>query len=516
MSARPPYLRAAGLAFFIASTLGITARGGQAQQPSPTSTRSVPGFARCDVPIEVPVGGVSPEPVAVAAADFDSDGAEDFAVVDVSNKRVDVLLTDRNSFLRGDCIGATARRKSTALTPGPVAISAGFLDDDSNEDLVVAVPSGVQILRGKGDGTFIAGNPVDAGVDPRAVVIADVDGDGHEDIVAGNGGSSVTILYGAAFDSRTTLPVNGSVDFIAVEDLNKDGSLDVAAGGSQSGKIAVFLQDPNGARSFRALAAFAVGAPPQGLAPSAIAVGDFNHDGKPDLAVTSGGPSGTLSVFLNQLPDIENPPFARSAAVSTGSTPSALAIDLDSFRSARYVVVVNQGDDTLPFFLPDGSGGVSKVVGNCRDEAGACMVQARPSSVVLADVDGDGLNDVITANQDAASISVLLTSLPPHTPTPTPTDTATPTATPTFTSTVTSTATRTPSTTGTATGTVTPTPRDTSTPTVTPTSTAQCFGSVCVQGQGCLNVDPSRTSRGGLWLLAPAVLWLIRRRGRRA
>jgi hypothetical protein len=39
---------------------------------------------------------------------------------------------------------------------------------------------------------------------------------------------------------------------------------------------------------------------------------------------------------------------------------------------------------------------------------------------------------------------------------------------------------------------------------------------VCVQGQGCLNVDPANTNRGGLWLLAPALLWLIRRRGQRA
>jgi hypothetical protein len=470
----------------------------------------IPGFVRCDIPLEAVPGS------AITAGDFNQDGNPDLAIVDGTNNQLVVLLTNPERFAVGDCVNATTSNK-ISVGAGPTSIAVGDLDLNNTLDLVVCVQAGASILRGDGLGGFKPEAPLGVGSDPQAVAISDVDGDGIPDIVVGNGGGSgngVSIRYGRAggtYDPAVSLPLDGPVTFMVVQDLNGDSFVDIAAGSRGTGRVTVFIQDRNNPRSFPVRPSFTVG-----VAPTAMVAGDFNGDGAPDLAVTSGGTSGELTLFLNQLPGNETQPFVQETVVLTGVSPSALGADDFNGDFALDVVVANQGDRTLPFFLGDDRGGLSEASGNCRgNEGGRCSVGAGPRGLVLADVDGDGHSDVITANQEAGSISVLLSSRPP--PTPTATRTTTPTVTPTrtFTSTATPTATLTPTATSTSTATVTRTPRTTSTPTATPSLTPQCFGSVCVQGQGCVNVAPGRTSRGGFWLLAPALLWLMYQRWRR-
>lgn len=487
----------------------------------------IPGFVRCDIPFSNVPGS------AITAGDFNHDGNPDLAIVDGTNSQVVVAITNRDRFAAGDCDNATASNKIPVST-GPTSIAAGDLDLNNTLDLVVGVQGGVSILRGDGNGGFSVEPPLAAGADPQAVAICpvpagqsgcetDVDQDGIPDIVVGNGsGNSVSILYGRSSGTGVTylpavpLPVDGPVTFMVVQDFNKDSFVDIAAGSRGTGKVTIFIQDPTQLRTdpkrFPVVGSFAAG-----VAPTAMVAGDFNGDGAPDLAVTSGGTSGRLTLFLNQLPGNETEPFIMQATVVTGVSPAALGADDFNGDFALDAVVANQGDGTLPFFLGNDQGGLSQQPGNCRgDVGGECTVGASPSGLVLADVDGDGHSDVITTNQDTSSISVLLSSRPP--PTPTPTATTTPTITPTSTptSTATPTVTPTPTATTTPTTTTTPTAQQTFTPTITPTSTAQCFGSVCVQGSGCVNVDPGRTNRGGLWLLVPVLVWLIHRRGRQA
>lgn len=469
----------------------------------------IPGFVRCDIPfVGVPAS-------AITAGDFNQDGNPDLALVDGTNSQVVVALTDRGRFAAGDCVNATTTT-NIAVSSGPTSIAVGDLERNNTLDLVVGVQAGVSILRGNGMGDFTPETPLGAGSDPQAVAVSDVDGDGIPDIVVGNGsGNSVSILYGrpgGTYDRAVSLPVDGPVTFMVVQDLNRDSFVDIAAGSRGTGKVTVFIQDRTNPRSFPLNPSFTVG-----VAPTAMVAGDFNADGAPDLAVTSGGTSGVLTLFLNQLPENVTEPFVQETVVATGSSPSALGVDDFNGDFALDVVVANQGDRTLPFFLGDDHGGLTEEPGNCRGSEGArCSVGAGPRGLVLADVDGDGHSDVITANQDAGSISVLLSSRPPATPISTSTPTPTVTPTPTATGTPTPTATPTPTSTSTPTTTVTPTARPTLTPSVTPTPTARCSGNVCVQGQGCANVDPGGASRGGLWLLVPTLLWFLRRRGRRA
>src|SRR5262249_11374320 len=139
----------------------------------------------------------------------------------------------------------------------------------------------------------------------------------------------------------------------------------------------------------------------------------------------------------------ETTPFTAQPAVSTGARPSAVGVEQLNSDFPVYIAVANQDANTVGFFSSDGTGRVTEVLSRCEvldTSTHRCLVGIRPSSLVLAEVDGDSHSDVITANQDGRSISVLLSSRPAPTPTATAVSSGTAVTTPTNTAT----ATRTP------------------------------------------------------------------------
>jgi FG-GAP-like repeat len=437
------------------------------------------------------------------------------AVLDSTNKQVVVLLVNGSAFAHGNCTGAITASPPVSLSAIPSAITAGDIDKNGTIDLVVATLAGVSILRNDGTGSFVADASISAGQDdPQAVAIADVDGDGRPDIVVGSGkGHSVAVLYGqqgGGFSLGQSIAVDGSVSFLLVEDFNNDSFLDIAAGSNVAHKVSILLQQAGTPRTFRPVSSFDTGD-----SPTAMAAGDFNNDGAMDLAVTSKGNS-TLEVFLND--GTGGFPNVPSATANTDPGPIAVAAGDFNHDSNLDVVVATQGNERLTFYLGDGTGAMTEFPDACGLPGvalGPCLTIGSPVAVVKADVDGDHRDDLVTANANPASISVLLSSRPAATPTSTVTPTQTPTTTPTATGTSTSTPTPTPTDTPTATPTVTRTPPPTFTFTVTGTPTPKCIGSVCIQGSGCdIDGNPTLTSLPGWWLVAPAILWILRRRPR--
>lgn len=143
----------------------------------------------------------------------------------------------------------------------------------------------LNVLAGNGDGTF---TPRDAELiapsnhpDDRPVTVADLDGDGKRDLALADG----TVLVGNG-DGTFEFGMSASIwgPFVAA-DFNQDGSTDLANTASVS--------PGNGDGTFRPPVDFAAGDNPAG-----VAVGDFNGDGFPDLAVANGG-SDNVSVLLN-------------------------------------------------------------------------------------------------------------------------------------------------------------------------------------------------------------------------
>jgi hypothetical protein len=376
---------------------------------------------------------VAAAPIGMTAAGFDNAGNAVVAMLDGAPAANQVLIVPTNPqlFAQRRCDEATAGRSTVSVNSRPSAIAAGDLDTDRITDLAVAELGGVLILRGAGNGRFVPdAAPISAGSDPQAVVIADVDRDGNPDIVAGDF-SSVTIVYGRSFSRTTVIPVNSPVASVAVGLLSADSLPDIATASKVAGDVTLLFQNPD--HSFAAPVSFK---PDQ--RPGALVIDDLNADAQPDLAVTgAGSPSGRLNIYFGPLAPDAIPPLNPSGSLPTGDNPTSLAVgDLNGDGLAD-VVVANQGDNTVSFFLGRRSMLPVDDPANCeiQDAEGHCAVGAVPRAVVAAevdgaplDVDGDGRGDVVTANQ-SGSLTVLLSSQPTVLPSPTGTETPTVTAT---------------------------------------------------------------------------------------
>ena len=167
---------------------------------------------------------------------------------------------------------------------------------------------------------------VPSGHYPEEVTVGDFNGDGRADLAAVNGGDdNLGVLFGkgdGTFAAQVTSPVGTEPDAIAAADFDGDGKLDLAVvNGIVSGvaptsgpTVGVLLNKGGGA--FAAQVEYPVGASFYSQ-PQALALGDLNGDGAPDIAVTTQG-DNTVSVLLNE----GGGTFGAQVPYSAGAAPT--------------------------------------------------------------------------------------------------------------------------------------------------------------------------------------------------
>jgi len=174
----------------------------------------------------------------------------------------------------------------------------GDFNSDGKPDLGVAnrgsfdsPATNISVLLGNGDGTFQPAVNYGAGIGPSSVAVADFNADGKPDLVIANvgpyeqftyTGGDVSVLLGngdGTFQAAVNYNAGIGPSSVSVGDFNRDGKADLAVVNVGS-DVSVLLG--NGDGTFRT--AFNYGA---GSGPAAVAVDDFNGDGAPDLAVAS-------------------------------------------------------------------------------------------------------------------------------------------------------------------------------------------------------------------------------------
>ncbi len=337
-------------------------------------------------------------PSSLAAADFHGDGRRDLAVTDYYADDVTILL--------GDGAGgfAPAADSPVGAGSGPAAVAAADFNGDGKIDLAVANngSSDVTILMGNGAGGFAptAGSPVGVGAGPFGIAAADLNLDGKADLATANSGSSdVTILMGngaGGFAPAAGSPVGvGAGPFgIAVADLNLDGKADIATANNGSDDVTILLG--NGAGGFAAAAGSPVAA---GSGPLSITVADFNGDGKPDLATANSGSDDVTILIGNGTGGFA--PSAGSPA-GAGSSPSAVVMADFNHDGRPDLAVANNVGDSVTVLLGDGSGSFVQPPGSPFGTGSG------PYPLAAADFNLDGSPDLAAADLFSDTITILL------------------------------------------------------------------------------------------------------------
>jgi hypothetical protein len=347
---------------------------------------------------------VGTNPQAVVTADFNNDGKLDLATSNFDDATGDGTV----SVLLGNGNGSFQPARTFATGPYPFSLTAGDFNADGKLDLATANNGGgdnndVSILLGNGDGTFAA--PIGLSAAPYAWSIAtgDLNADGKLDLVVtsddGFGDDNVSVLLGHG-DGSFAAPITyfsyyGQLFTPTLADVNGDGKLDVAVAGWQTYGAIVYLGNGDGT-----LQEPLVFDTDTGTGANSVTAADFNADGKIDL-VTTHYFSNAVSVLLGN----GDGSFAPPQSFGAGSGPgSATASDVDGDGKLD-VVVTNQSP---PGAAPPG---VSVLLGKGDGQLAAPITIATggsPSSLGMADFNGDGRPDAAAANIVSNNVAILL------------------------------------------------------------------------------------------------------------
>jgi hypothetical protein len=290
-------------------------------------------------------------PMNVVTADFNGDGRLDLAVAHTSDNSVYIMLGNGNGTFQPPVKYAVGE----SIEGG---IRVGDFNNDKKLDLFLpslAPGDPAIVMLGNGDGTFkpptISSSFSVAGTYPRGWALGDFNKDGNLDVVAtlpsntANAGGYIILLGNGDGTFRTgtiQMGVLGYSRWVAVGDFNHDGKLDLAfADGQQingsAGNAELSIALGNGDGTFKAPVHYASPGLPSSdnLNPEDVAVGDVNGDGKLD-------------------------------------------------------VIVSNYDDNINVFIGNGDGTFKPAVGYSPGEY--------PRDVVIADVNGDGKADLVVSN----------------------------------------------------------------------------------------------------------------------
>ena len=360
-------------------------------------------------------------PVALSIADVNGDGFNDIVSSNFLSGDVTVFLGNGNGTVRIPTIGY-----ATGGSPHSPALVADFNNDGKADLVVLDREFNFVYLQGYGDGTFrsamnyyaLRGN----GYRPNGVGIAtgDFNGDGIPDVVIGNSNDSaatgITVFLsnpdgslrpGVSYGSSSK---NYELEHVAVGDFNGDGKLDIAAADFYNGVIQIFTG--NGDGTFQVGSTYATDSA-AGANALGLVAGDFNGDGQLDLAVINnhGTASANVGILLNDgkggFKPVVNYPLSNLAAEIT-------AADLNGDNKLDLVVPL-YGTSATP------GSAVAILLGNgdgtFKPESDLKLVNGsntfyNPYAVTVGDVNGDGKPDLAITIQNQVTPCLMQGGVP--------------------------------------------------------------------------------------------------------
>ena len=360
-------------------------------------------------------------PVCVAVIDIDGDGKYDLVITDNNNPTVSVF---RNTSPSGSITAGSFAARINIITGTPSChVAIGDIDGDGKPDLVVAnfYINTISVFRNTSTsgsitaGSFAARVDFTTGTPSYHVAIGDIDGDGKPDLAVANySGNSVSVFRNtSSTGSITTGSFAAKVDFTtgpsprvcAIGDIDGDGKPDLSVTNYNSNTVSVFRNTSTSGSittdSFSPKVDFTTGPNPQ-----AIAIGDIDGDGKPDLAITNTN-SNTVSVFHNTSTSgsITSGSFAARVDFTTGTPSYHISIGDINGDGKPDLAVSNYYSNTVSVFRNTSTSGF--ITSGSFAARVDFISGGLPRGIAIGDIDGDSKPDLTVANAGSNTVSVL-------------------------------------------------------------------------------------------------------------
>lgn len=332
-------------------------------------------------------------PVAIAAEDVNGDGGRDLLIANYDDNNVAVLLNNQN-------FTAVAGPYATGVFP--TAIALADVNGDTYKDIVTsnsnAGSNDVSVLRGVGNGAFLAATQFGVGMNATGIVARDFTGDGKVDLavsiraqnkiyVMTNNGTAGGVP--AFMTPYTSYDVGAGPTALALADVTRDGRDDLISANYTDNQLGVLVGMTGGTFMTPARTA------PVGTNPIAIVAGDLNGDSNIDV-ISANFTSNNVSVLRGN----GDGSFMAPMTIQTAEKPTAVAIaDLDQDSKAD-VVIANSGQNQIWVLLGKGDG--------TFEPTQIFLVGQQPWGLVVADLNGDGKPDIATANRGSDDVTILL------------------------------------------------------------------------------------------------------------
>ncbi|HKS81716.1 MAG TPA: FG-GAP-like repeat-containing protein [Candidatus Acidoferrales bacterium] len=347
--------------------------------------------------LSLPSGAVGGATVAGVVGDFNGDGKLDLVVTDSSDEAAYLYL--------GNGDGTFQSPATIAAGNFPNAVIAADVNNDGHLDIVTTGSGGsvgpfgscISVILGNGNGTFQMQTSYATYSGPTAITLADFNGDHNLDAAVLTNGGYMSILLGngnGTFQAATNIGIGltaaaSGPEAIVAADVNKDGKQDLILSIYGQDCVAVFLGKGTG--SFQSPLFFNSNQMPTGLA-----VGDFNGDAKLDW-VSGSGSIDAVYAALGNGDGTFRAPQGVPAALSASQTFAA-----GNFTSAKILdlAVADRGNSRVDIYLGNGNGGFT--LGNTYTFGGY-----DPYSITTGDFNGDGKLDLavgLTAGCGAVAI----------------------------------------------------------------------------------------------------------------
>lgn len=327
-------------------------------------------------------------PHSVAVGRFDQDMFLDLAIASTGSDDITILLG------QGD--GTFDISLVIPVGLNPQFLRTGDFDLDGNEDLAVARAGGddVRVFLGNGEGVFGEVGSIQVGDTPTSIEAKDFDGDKKRDLAVTNRFShNVSILFGAGDGTfETSSQILNLGDFVASADFSGDQNHDVVIADSGCSEVATILGDGEG--GFANAQVFDVSTNPERVYPA-----DFDNDNNQDLAIGVNFGGAALSLYLG----LGNGSFSSEIVVigsGAGGCRALVAGDFD--KDGNEDVAAGLENNPIHVLLGNGDGSFT----TSQILSAGC----RPVGIVRVDLNSDGYEDLVTANELSNDVSVFLSN----------------------------------------------------------------------------------------------------------